>query len=587
MIQSLSKLKTIIYESAIMILLKQHQRILIILIVVILGLFLRTYQFQSYPFGFDQVQILENSEKIISRDLTLIGPRTGYAQMFTGPLIYYLNAILLWFSHSIYSVVFASVFISLITGTSLYFISRRYFNPETSLVTLFLWAVSPYIVELDRIPWNPNLTLIAGICALFPLFAKKLYKIDYLLLFIGSLLSYQAHFSGIFILFLTIFISIIFHKKSVLKIIPISLSGFLLSIASIVVFDFRNNWLNLNGLVELLTANQHRTSIFVFTKGLVKSLYITVENIGKVIFLKTNEALIFITGLVSIYLATWIYLKEKQRTLAISISWITIIAFAYAFYSGPKPEYYYLLQLPAISVLLATIITHIISNSKHLFIIMTLFALYSLIMAFATYQAPRGLEIGNIVNVQNYINTYSQSIPISEIILDIDLGNKPGLVYALKDTTLTPNGQKLHIAYPSNVPFSGTIKFGNVSIWLDPRESGQHVTEGAFILTYPPPVKIYKSSSSDLSFGLNDSYVVMSNGQHKGNLYVLDDKNAPDHYEILLKKCQGIEGCSKKWVNLYIENLDQQFSIFQIRDKLFLYKNLTSEPIDTSKIAIY
>ena len=53
--------------------------------VIIAGAFFRAYMPEAYIFGFDQVQILTNAEAITNGDLTLIGPRTGPADMFTGP----------------------------------------------------------------------------------------------------------------------------------------------------------------------------------------------------------------------------------------------------------------------------------------------------------------------------------------------------------------------------------------------------------------------------------------------------------------------------------------------------------------------
>lgn len=66
--------------------------IVIYSLLFLVAAFFRTFSFQRFPFNFDQIQIAENSQKIFSGDLVLIGPRTGPAAMFTGPLIYYVAA---------------------------------------------------------------------------------------------------------------------------------------------------------------------------------------------------------------------------------------------------------------------------------------------------------------------------------------------------------------------------------------------------------------------------------------------------------------------------------------------------------------
>ncbi len=68
---------------------------LTILLIVAAGLFLRWLYPLDRLFEFDQNQIAVFAKQIIDKNFTLIGPRTGPAQFFTGPLIYYLGAILL------------------------------------------------------------------------------------------------------------------------------------------------------------------------------------------------------------------------------------------------------------------------------------------------------------------------------------------------------------------------------------------------------------------------------------------------------------------------------------------------------------
>ncbi len=98
---------------------KHYQAILIFLGLLLLGVFFRTYQPGWNPFGFDQVQILENAQQIKQGDFTLIGPRTGPGNMFTGPLIYYLTACLMFILPSPWTIVGTSVLIAAASGVAL------------------------------------------------------------------------------------------------------------------------------------------------------------------------------------------------------------------------------------------------------------------------------------------------------------------------------------------------------------------------------------------------------------------------------------------------------------------------------------
>ncbi len=107
-------------------------KLLPILVVLVGGLLLRAYHLGNYSFDFDQVQIAENSQRILAGQPTLIGPRTGPAAMFTGPLIYYTTAFFLLVVEPPLAVAGNALFLAVVTGGLIYFLTRRYLDEPTA-----------------------------------------------------------------------------------------------------------------------------------------------------------------------------------------------------------------------------------------------------------------------------------------------------------------------------------------------------------------------------------------------------------------------------------------------------------------------
>lgn len=387
--------------------LNQHSLFAITLIFIFaIAIFTRVYRAGTYPFGFDQIQIVENSRNILSGDLTLIGPRTGYADMFTGPLIYYAHSLLAAFSDSLYTLVALSVSFAGITGLSLFLLSYRYCGRNCSLITVALWAISPYIIQLDRITWNPNLTLLAASLSFFPLLSKKIGAKELLLFSLGSFLGFQAHFSGLLLPILIVIFSFIFHKwQTAAKISVFIIFGFSVSIAPLILFDLRNQWLNIHGLSTFLNSNS-QFSIIQTAYSIFKSLTITTENLGKMLSLYTNNTLTHAVGTLIYVFAAIHCWKSRDRLLLITLLWITAIGIILGFYSGPKPEYYYLIQMPAILTIYGLLLSQL--EVKHSKVLIGLFTTYALCLNISTYGPSTRLELGNVLRVSSHIHQLAQ-----------------------------------------------------------------------------------------------------------------------------------------------------------------------------------
>lgn len=511
---------------------------------LLFGVFLRLYSWEMYPFGFDQVQILENSQKIIEGDFTLIGPRTGPAAMFTGPLIYYINAMIFLFFRSIYSLIILNVTIFISTYLIILFLIKRNkrINFEIQTIIVFLYAISPFIVSLERIPWNPSLIFLSFSLVFFTLHKiiaeKKSDHIDAMVLFLGGFLSYQAHFSGFILPAITFGIWFIAYRKDVKLLIAFT-SGFILSLIPTIIFDYRNNWLNTQGLYKLIFTDQ-----IPVTTGIVyrqyDSLRITIENIGKVLLLPNTYLLIFFIGLaISVY-----YIVKKRLTFQgiiieyLALIWIITISVILAFYPGPKPEYYYLGQLPGILLMISLCIHYLSVNLKQKTLVVLIAMIpYFVLINIHHIDSQGTFNIKTHREIQKAIQSMESNQGISKIAFDLEDKDAFGIKFLLNSTQTKDVGSIVHIIYPleKGVMVSQTV--GPVGIWIDPRTDidSEYLYMNSYIIKTPENVRLLQNIYETGKFKGNKVFEITENGQQIGLFVEINHAVDSEYYDEVIK----------------------------------------------------
>ena len=449
-----------------------HQaRSLLFLCIIAAGLLFRLYRADQYPFGFDQAQILANAFSISQGHLTLIGPRTGPAVMFTGPFIYYLTALFTPFGKNPYLVVMTSITCAFVTGLALIYLGRRYLLDDRKIaLTLIFWAVSPFIVYLDRMPWNPNLSLLSASLVFYPLIGltrRRAEFTDYFLVGIGSWLGYQAHFSGFLLPVLAGVICLIFYRRQ-LTLFLASCLGLLISIIPTVLFDLRHSWLNLHGLMAL--ANDSDTvSRFQFLIRLSHNVFILFENQGKLLVNRQSAVLVVGVGffIILIYLI-WLMgsrVRKRQAQLLIPLLWVSLVAFLYSYYRLPAPEYYYMIQFPAFLFILTELSLQLYLLHKPIgFLLLAIFLVNGLRLAYQTPNQIGKLSLGDQYAVSRYLHLQVAAQPIQDIQYRMPHAANLGLVYLLEDIPKHTGGASYTVIFPAQSYETYTRQFGLIGI---------------------------------------------------------------------------------------------------------------------------
>lgn len=517
------------------------------LIVIILALFVRLYQFQNYSLEFDQVQILENANKIKQGDFTLIGPRTGPAQMFTGPLVYYICAFFSLFFSSPWSIIPTAISVSLFSGICLYFLLQRYSKDPNFQKTYFLlWALSPFIVFIDRNPWNPIISISASFLVFFPLLkiirTQKFKLLDLLLISFGVFLSYQAHFSGFLFIPIIFFTCLFFisNFKTKLLVSISSLFSLLISLLPTIIFDLRNNFLNLNGLFKFSQEKVDPDQNVLFTR-LFLNILDTIKNLGSFIFFRNSNILIIITGLV---LFAFFFYQQRKLTKTISkdfffiIFWIILIPLIYVFYRHSIPEYYYVIQFPP----LIYIISQLASQIKKIYLLIIPLCVYLISINLSYFYNHQGMTINNQLKINNYLNSISQEHGIKQVIYDMEIPFDTGLRFLTKDLIYAKEGKIVHLIYPYHASDFKTISYGDIALWIDPRTNPNlnYLTTQDFIISSPRNISVLKNFYQGTIYSTDYVFSIFTDDKIIGTLVIYLRQNEGEAWHQLKNQYQDL-----------------------------------------------
>jgi len=443
---------------------KNHLQILLVIFFFAWGMYWRTSNWQGYSLGFDQVQILRQAEKITKGQLTLIGPRTGPASTFTGPLIYYLTAIIQFLSSPVISVVVTPLLLAFITGMCLFWLSKHYVNFKASILVLAIWATAPLLLQLDRIFWNPNLSLLSFSLVFWPiLLAKESNRLDLWLVFIGAFLSYQAHFSAFVLIPIALVLTIFFKldKKFLLTIFL----GITTSLLPTFLFDLRHDWLNFKGIVNFSTKQGQQINLQLIFHDCFNNLAIIFETFSKLFYHFSNFKTRVVFGTVFFTIVLIFLLKNTKQLVWRSSIILFLISFFFAFYRGEKPEYYFLLVVPIFIINLSKLSFKVPIHVLAIFFLSQVIVSYQFMVE--KNRTNLDLSLGNCLEVEKIIKNITNTTGIKYLVYDIIYPNDVGIKYLLEPTYLTENGVIVHISYPISDEFENIQSIGRTAVIIE------------------------------------------------------------------------------------------------------------------------
>lgn len=354
----------------------------LVLILLIFGLFLRLYKIESKSlFDADQEWMAYRARSVLEGDLALIGPTTSVGNFSIGPGFIYLWSIFSFLTHGNPSGgVYLSVFLGSLSCLAIFLFAKYFINEKVAFMLLFLTSFSSTLIFWDQIPWTPSLFYLSQIILLSGVYLSIKNHLGFPLIALAIVIGFQSHV-GIFLSLISILIFFIFvrPKKPDLKIILLSLAILFIGFLPNIVFDIFNNFVNLKRLAVIF--KDDGLNYYVSFGKIINTLSFSVSslvyprkiNIIDSVVVKSIFALILVNGLELLRDK-----KFKSISLLLLIS-ITFPALFFYIQQGKFSEYYLMMTVPPLILLLGLFIKRILDKKLLLISILTLSLLLNII----------------------------------------------------------------------------------------------------------------------------------------------------------------------------------------------------------------
>ena len=183
---------------------KNKLYISLLVVIFILGIFLRTYNFSDWlHFELDQsrdAKIIDLAVEEGIGNLPLLGPKAAGTFLRLGPIFYYFNYLsALVFGDTPAGMAAIMAIFGILAMPIFYLFARRYFDKNLSIGLLLIFAVSLFFVMYSRFSWNPNplalFVILTFYCLLRAVDKEERRRGLWLILFFTSLIvSSNFHF---------------------------------------------------------------------------------------------------------------------------------------------------------------------------------------------------------------------------------------------------------------------------------------------------------------------------------------------------------------------------------------------------------
>ena len=367
--------------------LKKHWLIIAILLI---ASFLRLYRIGDYmEFLGDQgrdVVIIKDFLK--HGNLFFIGPQTSIGNMYLGPYFYYLISPSLLLSN--FSPVGPAIFIALLniaTAYLIFYISKKWFNPQTGYIAAFLFAISPTVIKYSNFIWNPNIMPLFALLFVyffFESFRSKHYR--YLIYAsLAFIMVINSHYLGLTILTFTglfwAYKLLIFIKTKSKQLKPfltnslLALAVFILSLVPQVLFDIKHNGQNIKALINFFAYRETTVNIKPYKAiPVLPSLF---NQVNTSLLAGKNETVgIIISITFAVLLLFFIFKsKAKKSSFWIIFSWYLFGLVALALYKQHIYDHYFAFLFPVVFILIGFLINKFKLIGIPLFILITIFSL--------------------------------------------------------------------------------------------------------------------------------------------------------------------------------------------------------------------
>lgn len=273
----------------------------------------------------------------------------------------------------------------------------------------------------------------------------------------------------------------------------------------------RNNFLNTRGLLSL-SNDKGELNILPIIQNFFQNIYIILETQGKLFLFGNRTETIISLGLVVI--VGYVIIKKAKQQL-LPITWIFSVALIYSFYTGNKPEYYFLIVVPALIIISIDILKNLNINVQKFLLIF--FVINSVFINKKNIETNSGMNVTTISEIERILSQKK----VKEIAYDVPHGSDTGIRYFLNDINLDKNGDLYHISYPNFVSVTGTQSISDVGVWKDIRnEDHNYIFTNTYFIETDKDVFLFEDTYTENTIQGYTSYKIIADSRITGDLYV-------------------------------------------------------------------
>lgn len=458
---------------------RKHQYTLILIVVLLIGLFFRTYQLvERFGFGHDaDLYSWIVKDIAVNHHFRLIGQLTSSEGIFIGPFFYYmLIPFYIFFGMDPIGSAYLTPMIGILTIVSLYFVLSKIFNRKVGIIAAFLQAVLLVTIASDRWVVPTITTKLWAIWFLYTLLllVRGNFKVLPLLgILIG--LIWHVHLALLPVLLAVPFALYFSKKMPNVKQISFGLLSVIVTSLPLILFELRHNFIQTKSLFLSFSISHggeigwHKfLNVLAMISKNTDALFLAPNP------LPDNLKLAFTT---LVLLSSFILIKNKilnKSQLALLFIWIAGVVAYFTFSSILISEYYFA-NLEIIFITIASLLVYTIYKSSNLGKYLMLILLFGLFIKnvyfYLTYE-PYHIGYVEKKAITKFIITDSKekNFPCVAVNYITPPGENVGFRYLFYFLDLKLNKPSVKIpVYDIVFPYewtdsAATIKFGHMGV---------------------------------------------------------------------------------------------------------------------------
>lgn len=358
---------------------RKHPHLLILLLILLIGLFFRTYAvLDRFEFAHDgDLYSWIVKDIVVDGHLRLVGQETSAPGIFIGPLFYYLLIpFFLLTNMDPVGAIIPITIMGILTVLSLYWVFSKLFNIKIGLIAAFLYAILLETVQLDRrvVPSTPtNLWVIWYFYVVISLVRGNFKVLPLLGILIG--LIWHIHIALAPPMIAAPIAILLSRKIPKLKQVLYFLLTLLISSLPLLVFESRHAFIQTTNFLKNLGADYNGVSIGIYKFQQV--LQMVTKNINTLFFAPHSFHFTQNIYFVLLILLSMIYLLKKRvinyQVLTTFYVWILGVVLFFSISKSPISEYYFF-NIEIIFILIISAYLYLLSKkSKVATILIVLF----------------------------------------------------------------------------------------------------------------------------------------------------------------------------------------------------------------------